>query len=123
MHLQIRAAPVQSPPNLADFLAVIAKEGINILTAGGSNIEQGGEFAFAVSHEDQCRAVEALAEAGYEPRVVTVDWGLMTDKPGQLLECVARVAAQNAATGKTIVDIAIGGPDADGRIPIQIYSR
>ena len=50
MHQQIRTQPTQSPPDLQAFLTVLEEAGINIEAAGGSDIEQGGEFAFAVAH-------------------------------------------------------------------------
>jgi hypothetical protein len=52
VHQQIRSVPALSPPNLADFLTVLADAGINIGGASGSDIESGGEFAFAV-HDGQ----------------------------------------------------------------------
>jgi len=123
VHLQIRTAPAKSPPDLREFLDVIGRAGINILAAGGSNVEHGGEFALAVAHEDILAVLEALTEAGYEPRVVKVATFWMTNSSGQLLEAVASVASLNAASGKTIVDVSIGVPDGDGKIPVQIYSR
>jgi hypothetical protein len=123
MHQQIRSAPVMSPADLKAFLAVIERAGINIEAAGGSDVERGGEFAFAVAHEKQRAAVEALKAAGYHPRVVDVDVCHLTDNPGQLAACIARISDQNRRTGKVIRDLAIGGPDKAGRIPVQVYSE
>jgi hypothetical protein len=36
---------------------------------------------------------------------------------------VARVSSVNAAAGRVIKDISIGVPDANGQIPVQIYSE
>ena len=95
MHLQIRAIPAKSPADLKAFLEVLAAADINIVAAGGSNLEQGGEFAFAVTHGQEDEAIRLLKEAGYQPRaldasvatedgaVFTTCW--MTDEPGQLL--------------------------------------
>jgi hypothetical protein len=123
MHLQIRATPAKSPASLVDFLEVLAREGINIEAAGGSNLEQGGEFAFAVAHDQECAAMTALATAGYRPTLVAVETCMMQNAPGALLACVARVTELNAASGRVIKDIAIGAPDANGLIPVQVYSE
>jgi hypothetical protein len=123
MHQQIRLAPVKSPADLEAPLRVVADAGINILAVGGSNVEHGGEFGFAVDHDKHDAAIAALRAAGYKPRTadVTVCF-LEADKPGQLLDCVAKAAKDNKANGKGIRDIAVGIPDDQGRIPVQIYS-
>ena len=121
MHQQIRlVVPRKSPPDLASVLEVLAP--FNILAAGGSNIEHGGEFAFAVDHGEQTAALKALTGAGYEPRVVEVHACMVTDTPGALLACIQEAAGKNKATGKLIKDIAIGGKNANGEMPIQVYS-
>jgi hypothetical protein len=121
MHMQIRATPAKSPTSLVAFLEVL--KGINIVAAGGSNVEQGGEFAFAVAHGEECAAMTALADAGYRPTLVRVETCWMTDAPGQLLACVASVTEANLAAGRVIKDLSIGVPDQDGRIPVQFYSE
>ena len=133
MHQQIRAIPAKSPADLKAFLEVLAKAGINIEAAGGSNLEQGGEFAFAVAHGQEDEAIRLLKEAGYQPRaldasvetedgaVFTTCW--LTDDPGQLLACVTSVTDANEAAGRVIKDLSIGKPGEDGLIPVQIYSE
>jgi hypothetical protein len=121
MHMQIRATPAKSPTSLVEFLTVL--QGINIVAAGGSNIEQGGEFAFAVEHGQECDAMALLADAGYRPTLVKVDTCPLDNVPGALLACVTRVTNQNAAAGRVIKDISIGVPDANGQIQVQIYSE
>ena len=121
MHMQIRATPAKSPASLVEFLKVLQR--INIVAAGGSNIEQGGEFAFAVEHGEECAAMTALADAGYRPTLVKVETCTLDNVPGALLACVARVTDLNAAEGRVIKDISIGVPDANGQIPVQIYSE
>lgn len=123
MHLQIRSEPTRSPADLRAFLAVLERAGVNIEAAGGSDVERGGEFAFAVAHGREQDAVERLEAEGYRPRIVEVDACWMTNNPGQLLACVAKVAQKNARSGRVIRDIAIGVPDGQGRIPVQIYSE
>jgi hypothetical protein len=121
MHMQIRATPAKSPTSLVAFLEVL--KGINIVAAGGSNVEQGGEFAFAVAHGEECAAMTALADAGYRPTLVSVETCWMTNAPGQLLACVESVTKANVAAGRVIKDLSIGVPDQDGRIPVQFYSE
>lgn len=123
MHLQIRAKPSKSPVSLLDFLAVLAEADINILAAGGSDVERGGEFAFAVDHDQVEKAMRTLAREGYKPSLVEVEVCWMTNEPGQLRDCVASVTEVNAASGRSIKDISIGVPDQDGRIPVQFYSE
>ena len=121
MHMQIRATPAKSPTSLLAFLEVL--ESFNIVAAGGSNIEQGGEFAFAVAHGEECAAMTALAEAGYRPTLVQVESCTVDNVPGALHACVARVTDLNAVAGRVIKDLSIGVPDANGQIPVQIYSE
>jgi hypothetical protein len=123
MHQQIRTVPKLSPPDLEAFLTVLADAGINIEAAGGSDVEQGGEFAFAVAHGQERDAMAVLEAAGYLPRLVDVQLCALTDEPGQLLACITEARALNASTGMVIKDISIGRPDADGRIQVQIYSE
>ena len=123
MHLQIRTMPAQSPADLGEFLAVLERAGLNIVAAGGSNVELGGEFAFAVDDGLEEAAVAILEEAGYHPRVVEVDLCWMINEPGQLLACITNAIRKNASTGRKIKDLAIGVPDSAGHIPVQVYSE
>jgi hypothetical protein len=122
MHLQIRTAPALSPADLKAFLAVLEKAGINIEAAGGSDVEKGGEFAFAVAHGDEDAAIKALEAEGYRPRMMEVYNDVLSNKPGELLRFVARVAGRNAQRGWVIKDLSLGVPDKNGRIQVQIYS-
>jgi hypothetical protein len=124
MHQQIRTVPAMSPPDLQAFLALLANAGINLEAAGGSDVENGGEFAFAVAHGQEDEAIALLEQAGYHPRLVDVDVFPVTNDPGQLLECVAKVAARNAHAGRVIKDIALGVPEDVGLpMRVQIYSE
>jgi hypothetical protein len=121
MHQQIRlAAPASSPPNLEKVLQVLEDAGINIVAVGGSNVEHGGEFGFAVDHDRQDAALDALRAAGLRPRVVDVTLCLLDDRPGALRDCIAK-ANRGHRPGRLIRDIAIGIPGADGRVPVQVY--
>jgi hypothetical protein len=128
MHLQIRSVAKASPPDLARFLGVLAKADVNLLAAGGGSLELGGEFAFAPEHDHAGRAVDALTAAGYEVRLLDVGRGdfqlcWLTNEPGQLHACIAKVSEENLAAGRVIADVLVGVErDAEGRIPVQVYS-
>ena len=70
VHAPRRSAPRRPSPrrSLLAFLEVLAEADINIEAAGGSNIERGGEFAFAVAHGQEDQAMAVLEDAGYRPR-------------------------------------------------------
>lgn len=123
MHQQIRAVPAKSPPDLEALLQVLYDEGVNLVSAGGSDLELGGEFAFSVSDEQHDQTLRALERAGYATRVVDLDVCWMKPKAGELLRCVRGATALMARSGSVIRDIAIGEPNADGLIPVQISSQ
>lgn len=122
MHLQIRSMPARSPANLAEFLTVLVENDVNIESAGGHDIEDGGEFVFSVAHGEEDRAMTVLQDAGYHPRLVEVTVCALDNTTGQLLECITAASEQNLLTGRRIRDITVGVPDADGRIQVQVYS-
>ena len=123
MHQQIRTVPAKSPADLQAFLTVLAKAGLSIKSAGGSNLGSGGEFAFGLEDEEYDRAMDVLRKASYKPRLVDVDYRAIPDEPGELLRFVTEVAEQNLQAGRVILDIAIGVPDADRNIQVQVYSE
>ena len=123
MHLQIRTVPAKSPADLVEFLRVLAEAKINIELAGGSDVEFGGEFAFAVADGREDEAVRVLEVAGYYPKLVEVVDCLLSNEPGQLLACIEEVAQINAESGMAIRDISVGVPGEDGLIPVQVYSE
>ena len=57
MHLQMRAKPVSSPPDVELLLRRLKDDGVNLQAVGGSNVEFGGEIAIVPEdeHEDQAR--------------------------------------------------------------------
>jgi hypothetical protein len=122
MHLQIRSRPAKSPADLAEFLAVLERHGINMLAAGGGDLEGRGEFAFAVEHDTEEEVKRILEREGYKARIVRVRECWMEDKAGELLRCIREATLENQETGRKVKDIAIGGP-RDGMIPVQIYSE
>ncbi|HEY8869750.1 MAG TPA: hypothetical protein VIM30_10195 [Candidatus Limnocylindrales bacterium] len=121
MHQQIRVNPAKSPADLAGVLRALTP--FNILAAGGSDVEHGGEFAFAVDHSQMDAASQALKNAGYNPRTVDVYHEFVPNQPGALAGVVARWAAANRQSGKMIKDIAVGAAGADGKVPVQIYAE
>ena len=123
MHLQIRTKPAASPADLQAFLTVLAEANVNILAAGGGDVEAGGEFAIAVAHGEEEATMAILRKKGYKPRKVEVEHAWLTNEPGQLLGCVAGVTQKNGKLGRHIRDVSLGAPDADGRIPVQVYSE
>jgi hypothetical protein len=129
MHLQIRANPKLSPPDIEKLLRRLKDDGVNLAAAGGSNVEFGGEFAFAVDDGQEDQAFATLnREPRYEYRVLHVDkhpgltlcW--LQNEPGALHACVAGVAAANLESGRVIRDLLIGVPTSEG-IPVHVYSE
>jgi len=122
MHQQIRTVPAQSPADLGAFLKVLKDAGVNIIAAGGGDVERGGEFAFAVEDGKYQAAEQALIKAGYKPRIVDVDHELLPDVPGALHGFVTKVAAKNKQRDWVIWDISVGGLQ-NGKVLVQIYSK
>jgi hypothetical protein len=122
MHQQIRTVPAKSPADLAELLRVLKDHGVNIVAAGGGEVEKGGEFAFAVAHGEEQDAIQALTDEGYLPRLVDVEHEILDDRPGELHRFVAKVAQENRRRGYVIKDVSVGVPDSSG-IPVQVYSE
>ena len=127
MHQQIRTAPTTSAADIEKLLRRLAAAKVNIAAAGGSDVEFGGEFAFAVDHGSEGAAEEVLTKFKYPYRVIadgdpslTVCW--MENKPGELHRCISGVSEANLQSGRIIRDMIIGVPDGD-RVPVQIYSE
>lgn len=129
MHLQVRCNPIASPPDVEKFLDRLAKAGVNLGSAGGSNAEFGGEFAVALEDADRGKATGALdkqpaykyrlLEAGVDPEL-TLCW--VKDESGSLLrDCIKGVAEANRKSGRKIRDVLVGQKRAEG-IPVQVYS-
>jgi len=153
MHQQVRVKPKTSPADVQRVLQFLADEplqeeeiidpdqpiGVNIVAAGGSRVELGGQFAFVPYHDtddddghSHAPAVErALAKGGYGPDKVewwnTVDHpdrlrrADLEDRAGTLLEFVASVRDANGSSQR-IKDILVGTQRIDGKVPVQIYS-
>jgi hypothetical protein len=126
MHQQVRVVPVASDPDLAKLLGVLSDAGVNLVAAGGGNIELGEEFAFVPKDDQFDMARDALIAAGYEPRILDkdVDFKLcwLENKPGQLLGCVQEATEENLGKGRVVKDILVGIEPEEGRIGVQVYS-
>ena len=133
MHAQGRSKPAKSPADLAAFLEVLAGANVNITAAGGSNLESGGEFAFALEHADGDNgpydaAVLALVHAGYTVRLIDSEADdrlsvyTVANQPGTLRDCVVDTKNRNAPSNRIIKDIAIGLTDT-GEVRVQIFSE
>jgi hypothetical protein len=126
MHQQIRVVPAASPSDLAKLLGVLATEKVNLVAAGGGNIELGEEFAFATTDGQEQTAMEALAK-DYHPRLLKEEDGdfklcWLTNEPGQLLSCIKQATEENLDRGRKVKDILIGVERENGLIGVQVYS-
>jgi hypothetical protein len=103
---------------LVELLDLLASKGYNLEMAHGHGIEAGGEFIFAVEHEDQTlECAQMLADAGYRKvRVVEVHLCRVAHNKGTLAECIRELTDQ----GRKIDEIYVGVQDADGLVPVQI---
>ena len=133
MHLQMRTAPVSSPPDVELLLRRLKDDGVNLQAVGGSNVEFGGEFAIVPEdeHEDLARATLQRFHYPFREILVDDDVGLdlceVGDAVGGLHGCLKDVAQKNLERGRIIRDITVGVPDDDQRsrgvIPVHIYSE
>jgi hypothetical protein len=127
MHKQLRVVAVSSPPDVEKLLRRLKEANINLAGAGGSNVEFGGEFAFAVDHgtEDQAEAV--LREHGYPYRIFDHETDpqltlcRLENVVGSLHACIAGVSDQNLQSGRIIRDVLVG-MDEDG-LAAQVFSE
>ena len=65
MHQQVRTSTTKSGSGspgpgamadaggIVDILQILVEAGVNLQTAGGRDLDRGGEFVFAVHHEDE----------------------------------------------------------------------
>jgi hypothetical protein len=138
MHQQVRTSSTKSgsgspgpgamadPGGVADILRILDEAEVNLQTAGGRDLDQGGDFVFAVHHEgedDDGRneaAAELLRSHGYgDARAVSVHTCSVADEHGGLRGCVEEVEQERGP----VYEIFVGAPDENGRIPVQITTR
>jgi hypothetical protein len=128
MHKQLRVVAVSSPPDVEKLLRRLKDEGINLAGAGGSNVEFGGEFAFAVDDGQEDDAERVLKQHGYPYRILDHELNAeltlcyLENKPGSLHACIAGVSDENLKAGRIIRDILIG-IDGDKGIAAQVFSE
>lgn len=152
MHMQIKVAlgspssssggpgamdltPVQVDPlevkrgALLELLDLLAANDYDLGLAGGDSIEIGGEFVFALKHDEPDQAggpehdrtrecAELLKSNGYhrvriiEPQVCEAE-----DRVGGLRDCLAQLVED----GRQIDELYVGTPE-DGKIPIHVLT-
>jgi hypothetical protein len=138
MHQQVRTSSTKSGSGspgpgamadtggVADILRILLDAGVNLQTAGGRDLDRGGDFVVAVHHEGEHddgrseEAVKLLQEHGYrDARAVSVHTCSVADEPGGLLRCIEDVERERGP----VYEIFVGTPDEDGGIPVQITTR
>jgi hypothetical protein len=137
MHQQVRTTSTKSGSGspgpgamadkggIVDILHILVDAGVNLQSAGGRDLDRGGDFVFSVHHEgdDDEPAEEAarlLQEHGYrDARAIRSHYCSVADEPGGLLGCIERIEASDGP----VYEIFVGTPDADGGIPVQITTR
>lgn len=130
MHMQIRATPATSAADIEKLLRLFAEAQpeVNLVAAGGGDLEFGGEFAFAVPHDQEEQALEILRRHRYPHRTLVVDRDpqlqlcQISNRPGELHRCIAGVARENLEKGRIIRDVVIGAPEGD-LYPVHVYSE
>jgi hypothetical protein len=138
MHIQAKAHPAASPPDLDRFVRTLSeptqpdpanptRTPINIEGVAGGDLETGGEIVFAPEHGREGDVVEWLEEAGYRNvEILNADNGdffvkiLDGNSPGQLLTAIAEATTQNLAAGRLIKYVLIGQDTATDAHYVQI---
>ena len=137
MHQQVRTSTTKSGSTsrgpgamadeggLVDILQILVDNGVNLRSAGGRDLDRGGEFVFTVHHEDDDdgpgeKAAALLKEHGYgTARAVRAHHCSVHDEPGGLLGCIQKIEA----SGESVYEIFVGTPDDDNEIPVQLTTR
>ena len=103
--------------SLDDLLGIVEGKGYRVILAGGKGLSGGGEFVFAIEHdegdEQPIREVyRLLAEAQFRPlRMVRPEREWLEDEPGSLRRALARIEERS---GKRIHEVHVGKA-TDGR--------
>jgi hypothetical protein len=127
MHKQLRVVAVSSPPDVEKLLRRLKDANINLAGAGGSNVEFGGEFAFAVDHEQEGDAEAVLKEHSYPYRILDSETDprltlcRLENVVGSLHACIESVSTANLQSGRIIRDVLVG-MDEDG-LAAQVFSE
>ena len=143
MHIQARAQPQKSPPDVVEFLRVLSGpdgdvDPINIEGVTGSRVEHGGHLVFAVTHGREHEAHDRLGGVGYrcqwtsdlyaekippEPSEEELNVGEEPDpnQPGVLVAILERAKASGIAAGRPVDQILLGAfTDEPGRFFAQV---
>lgn len=96
MHIQAKATPSASPPDLETFLAIMSEPGpgrepINIEGVSGDDLETGGQVIFSFDHDRVADVEQWLTDAGYKVQFFEGDMGQI-DNPDQVVDDDVRIA-------------------------------
>jgi hypothetical protein len=134
MHQQVRTSPTRTggpgadaePGGVTEILRILRDADVNLQTAGGRDLDQKGEFVFAVHHDDDDpdrpaqEAAELLQREGFtDARPVFVRSCDVRDEPGGLLGCLERIETEE---GEPIYELFVGTSE-DKVVPIQVTTR
>jgi hypothetical protein len=133
VHIQAKATPSASPPDLEAFFTLLSEPAtpdhpdrvaINIEGISGDDMETGGEIYFSFDHDRQADVGAWLAEKGFTKiEFMDAEQGhffqaVIEDAPGQLLGAIRDATTQNLAAGKIIKSIVVG---RETQAPNRLY--
>ena len=100
MHIQARATPAASPPDLETFLAILSepeppREPINIEGVSGDDLETGGSFTFSFDHNRESHVRAWLEEKGYTVQFLEGNMGEIENPYTRQFETNLDIARQN----------------------------
>ena len=131
----MRLTPVEVDPlevnrgALVELLDLLAAKSYDLGLAGGDAIEVGGEFVFALKHDESGGdeqaehdrtqdCAEMLKSSGYRSvRIVEPEMCEAEDRVGGLRDCLAQLVED----GRQIDELYVGTPH-DGKIPIHVLT-
>ncbi len=136
MHQQVRTQTIKTGSGsngpgaaadrggLVDILRTLLDSGVNLRTAGGRDLDKGGDFVFSVHHKEgdddaDYAAAKLLRSVGYDADVFPAKDCIVSDEPGSLLRCIEETERERGP----VYEIYVGTHDEDGDIPIQIVTR
>ena len=136
MHVQARAQPITSPPDLEAFIKVLSEPEtppgeptrvpINIEGVSGGEVELGGEIVFAVEHGREADAEAWLREANYDPTFTEDIFAqeMSGNQAGQLLSIIRGATETTRGKNRVIRDVLIGEKTGEpGAFFVQISFR
>lgn len=110
---------------LVDILRILVDNGVNLRSAGGRDLDDGGEFVFSVHHDDDDdgpgeKVAALLKKHGYgSARALPAHTCSVADEPGGLLGCIEKIEASDGP----VYEIFVGTPESDDDIPVQLTTR